>query len=165
MSYLVMLQSLAKLDDMDGIKNCFEEWESGCSTCVIRLSNVVINAYVRQGMIKEAKSLLESINFWTMDIFVDFYMKNHQMGMVVKCMEAAVTKMTKNELQPCQVRVGAFLKYFVEEKDVAHSEELCKVLKRVCYPTSELYNLLLHTYVADGKIEPQMPQWIRENNV
>lgn len=54
MSYLVRLQSLAKLDDMDGIKNCFEEWESGCSTYDIRLLNVVINAYVRRGMIKEA---------------------------------------------------------------------------------------------------------------
>ncbi|XXG80515.1 hypothetical protein AAC387_Pa09g1361 [Persea americana] len=172
MSYLVMLQSLAKLDDMDGIKSCFEEWESGYSTYDIRLSNIVINAYVRRGMIKEAESLLESIrkrgyepNFWTMDIFVDFYMRNHRMGMAVKCMEAAVTKMTKNELQPCQVRVGAFLKYFVEEKDVKHSEELCKVLKRVCYPASELFNLLLHTYVAAGKIEPQMRQWIREDNV
>ncbi|XXG68180.1 hypothetical protein AAC387_Pa06g1326 [Persea americana] len=80
-------------------------------------------------------------------------------------MEAAVTKMTKNELQPCQVRVGAFLKYFVEEMDVEHSEELCKVLKRVCYPASKLYNLLLHTYAAAGKIEPQMHQRIRENNV
>ncbi|KAJ8629678.1 hypothetical protein MRB53_023001 [Persea americana] len=133
MSYLVMLQSLAKLDDM--------------------------------GMIKEAESLLESINFWTMDIFVDFYMRNHQMRMAVKCTEADVTKMMKNELQPYQVRVGAFLKYFVEEKDVEHSEELCKVLKRVCYPASKLYKLLLHTYVAVGKIEPQMRQRIREINV
>ncbi|XXG58223.1 hypothetical protein AAC387_Pa04g0586 [Persea americana] len=125
---------------MDGIKNCFKERESSYSICVIRLSNVVINAYVRQGMIKEAESLLESINFWTMDIFVDFYMRNHQMGIAVKCMEAAVTKMTKNELHPCQVRVGAFLKYFMEEKDVEHFEDLCK-------------------------IEPQISQRIRENNV
>ncbi|KAJ8627128.1 hypothetical protein MRB53_020435 [Persea americana] len=116
-------------------------------------------------MIKKAESLLQSINFWTMDIFVDFHMRNHRMGMAIKFMEAAVTKTTKNELQPCQVRVGAFLKYFVEEMDVEHSEELCKVLKRVCYPASELYNLLLHTYAAAGKIEPQMHQRIRENNV
>ncbi|KAJ8565827.1 hypothetical protein K7X08_008403 [Anisodus acutangulus] len=41
-SYLVMLQSLSKLNDIDGLKKCYEEWKSNCSTYDMRLANNVI---------------------------------------------------------------------------------------------------------------------------
>lgn len=171
-SYLVMLQSLDKLDDMIGMRNCFEEWESGCLSYDIRLPNVVINAYVKRGMMKEAVSQLECAqkrgyepDFWTMNIFACFYMRNHQTEMAFKCMEAAVTMMKGNELRSCQGSVGVFFKYLAEEKDVERAEELCKVLKRVHYPASDFYNLLLHTYAAAGRMEPQMGRRIKEEQV
>ncbi|XXG58224.1 hypothetical protein AAC387_Pa04g0586 [Persea americana] len=89
-----------------------------------------ILADVKWGMIKEAESLLESINFWTMDIFVDFYMRNHQMGIAVKCMEAAVTKMTKNELHPCQIEPQ--ISQRIRENNVQMTSEMEKFLERVC---------------------------------
>lgn len=55
LSYLTMLKSLARLDDLDGMKKCFEKWELGCPANDIRIASVLINYYLRWGMTKKLK--------------------------------------------------------------------------------------------------------------
>lgn len=172
LSYLTMLQSLARLDDLDGMKKCYEEWESGCPNYDIRLANVLINYYMRQGMNKEAETLLENAmnkvsepNFWTLEINIDFYLNNREMKLALKCMESAVNKVKKNEWQPNQEIVGAFLKYFEDQKDIDGAEEFCKMLKKVYHLNSEDYNALLRTYIAAEKTEPCMRQRMEEDEI
>ncbi|XP_077219302.1 large ribosomal subunit protein mL101 (rPPR4)-like isoform X2 [Tasmannia lanceolata] len=164
-NYLTMLHALAKLDDMDGMKKCFEEWEAGCSSYDMRLVYVLINAFNRLGMIDEAYSLFERTvknghipSFRTLNMLMDFYLKNQLMVMALKCMEIAISKLKKDEWRPSQENVRAFLKYFEEEKDVNGAEEFCKKLKKVNCLDLEGYNSLLRTYVASGKTDPLMRQ-------
>ncbi|KAF8401319.1 hypothetical protein HHK36_012253 [Tetracentron sinense] len=172
LSYLVMLQALARLDDLNGIKKCFEEWESGCSHYDIRLANVLLSAYLRRDMIKEAQSVCEGAvkkgskpNYRTQEMFMDFYLKTCQMEIAMRCMEAAVSEVKDNEWQPYQERVSAFLKYFEEEKDVNGAEEFCKMLKKINCLDSIAYHLLLNTYMAAGKTAPEMRQRMKEDEI
>ncbi|KAJ0978636.1 hypothetical protein J5N97_014110 [Dioscorea zingiberensis] len=57
MSYLIMLQALTKLDDLDSIERCFKEWESVHVAYDVRLMNLMIGAYLKKDMVKEAESL------------------------------------------------------------------------------------------------------------
>nr|CAD1833218.1 unnamed protein product [Ananas comosus var. bracteatus] len=57
--YRLMLQALAKLDDVSSLKKCFEEWESGAVNYDMRLANIVIDAYTEKEMVEEAKLLQE----------------------------------------------------------------------------------------------------------
>ncbi|RWR76441.1 pentatricopeptide repeat-containing protein, mitochondrial-like protein [Cinnamomum micranthum f. kanehirae] len=171
LSYLVMLQALNRLDDMVGMEKCFEEWESGCSSYDIRLTNVLLGSYLRQGMIKKAEKLLESAmnrgcqpNFRTLEMFIDFYLSNN-MELAMKSMKTAVCKVKENEWQPNQEKVRAFLKYFEEQKDIDGAEEFCKMLKKVHCLDSEAYNSLLRTYIAAEKMEPLMRQRIEEDEI
>ncbi|CAN6706267.1 unnamed protein product [Malus baccata var. baccata] len=54
-SYLVMLQALCKLNDIEGLKEMFEELESVCSKYDMGLANVAILGYPSQGMHGEAE--------------------------------------------------------------------------------------------------------------
>ncbi|XP_077240773.1 tetratricopeptide repeat (TPR)-like superfamily protein isoform X2 [Tasmannia lanceolata] len=173
LSYLVMLQALSKLDDFDGLKECFEEWESCYSSYDIRLTNVLINAYIRRDMIREAEVLSESTvskgsgpNFRTLEMFMDYYLKNHQMDLAFKTMDIAVSKVKDNEWQPNKEKVRAFLKYFEEENDVDGAEEFCRKLKKVIPLDSEVYDFLLRTYIIGaGKSEPLMRQRMKEDGI
>lgn len=172
LSYLVMLQALNRLDDMVGLEKCFKEWESSCSCYDIRLTNVLLGSYLRQGMIKKAEKLVEVAvnrgsqpNFRTLELFIDFCLKNDDMNLALKCMKTAVCMVKENEWQPNREKVRGFLKYFEEQKDVDGAEEFCKMLKKVRCLDTESYCSLLRTYIAAEKMEPLMRQRIKEDEI
>ncbi|XP_058076860.1 pentatricopeptide repeat-containing protein At4g01990, mitochondrial-like [Magnolia sinica] len=172
LSYLVMLQALAKLGDFNALGKCFEEWELGCVSYDVRLVNVLISSYLRRDMIEEAKSLYESTvvkgpgpNFRTLEMFIEFYLKNDQIDLAKKHFETAVSKAKDDEWQPSQEKVRAFLKHFEESKDVDGAEEFYKKLKKVNCLDLEVYSSLLRTYIAAGKMEPLMRQRMKMDEI
>lgn len=81
-SYLNMIQVLVNLKDLPGAEKCFREWESGCSTYDIRVANVLIGAYAKDGLLEKAEELKERArrrgakpNAKTWEIFLDYYLK------------------------------------------------------------------------------------------
>ncbi|OVA16789.1 Pentatricopeptide repeat [Macleaya cordata] len=166
MSYLTMLQTLSRLNDLDGLKKCFDEWEKVRESNDIRLVNAVITAYLKHDMIGEATSLLERAlqngfkpSFSTYVLFVEFYVKNRSMDLALKSMEIAITpNLKENEMRMYFDKVLMFLKYFEDEKDVDGAEEFCNILKKANCLNQEVYNFLLRIYMAAGRAEPQMRQ-------
>ncbi|KAF9619836.1 hypothetical protein IFM89_009587 [Coptis chinensis] len=166
LSYLVMLQSLSKLDDLDGLTKCFKDWETSCSSYDMRLVNTVVSAYLRRDMVKEARLICEDaikrgpgLNYRTHELFMDFFIRNLQLDSALSCMEACISivkKKKKNEWKPTPERVMAFLKHCEKQKNVTDAEEFCKMLKNVDCLDSNAYCLLLSTYIAANKKEPGM---------
>lgn len=164
-SYLVMLQALNKLDNIDQLKQCFEEWESAYVTYDMRLVNVLIGAYLRNDMVMEAATLWEKAmqkssqsDFWTFELFINYYLKSHKMDLALECLGAAANSAKKNEWKLKKEMVNEFLKYFEEVKDVDGTESFCKILKQLDHPYAEAYKSLLGTYLAAGKTEPSPHQ-------
>ncbi|KAG1359164.1 pentatricopeptide repeat-containing protein [Cocos nucifera] len=105
-NYLIMLEALRKLDDMDGLKQCFEEWESGCVNYDIRLVNIFIGAYLRRGMEDEAKLLREKADQkgeWsdehTFVLFIDHYLKSRKLELAQKYSKLATSIVKKGQLK------------------------------------------------------------------
>ncbi|XP_042516543.1 pentatricopeptide repeat-containing protein At1g02370, mitochondrial-like isoform X2 [Macadamia integrifolia] len=172
MSYLVMLQALYRLDDFDGLKKYFEEWETGCSSYDMRLANVMTSAYLRRDMVKEAELVCQGaidrgsvLNFRTMELFMDFFLKVRRVDLALRYMEAAVSKVKENEWLPSRERVSNFLGYFEKGGDVDGAEEFCRLLKKVNHLDSVAYHLLLCVYVAAGKSEPEMRRRIEADEI
>ncbi|KAF3436555.1 hypothetical protein FNV43_RR23647 [Rhamnella rubrinervis] len=171
-SYLVMLHALAKLKDVEGLKECFKEWESSCSFYDMRLANVVIGAYLRQDMYKEAAVVFEDATkrtkgpfFKAREIFMINFLKSRQVDVALSFMEAAVSETKDWEWHPSPALVNEFLKYFEQEKDVDSAEQFCKILKRLNCLNSNAYHLLLKTYIAAGKLAPEMRQRLGEDDI
>ncbi|XP_052209876.1 pentatricopeptide repeat-containing protein At1g02370, mitochondrial-like [Diospyros lotus] len=163
LSYLVMLQALGKLNDVDALKTTLEEWRSSRSNYDLRLANAAIIAFLKSGMIKEAESVLQEAMqnsngpfFKAREMFTTFFLNHHQVNSALKYMEAAISEVKNNEWHPNPDDVDKFFKYFEEKRDVDGAEQLCKLLKKVNYLDSKAYHSLLQTYVAAGKLAPDM---------
>ncbi|KAK3034629.1 hypothetical protein RJ639_033584 [Escallonia herrerae] len=170
--YLVMLQALAKLNDIDGLKNGFQEWEPSCSSYDIRLANCAIGAYLRHDMIDEAELAFQNAvkrssgNFCpALEMFMGYYLKNQQLDSALKCLEAAVSGVKSDEWHPRPETVDNFLKYFEEERDVDGVEKFCKMLEKVDALDSKAYCSLLQIYVAANKTSCEMRQRIEESGI
>ncbi|XP_010087220.2 pentatricopeptide repeat-containing protein At1g02370, mitochondrial [Morus notabilis] len=159
MSYLVMLQALSKLDDVEGLRKCFKEWESSYSCHDIRLTNVVIGVYLRHGMHKEAELLFEdTIKRFkgpfvkTRERFMFFFLENRRTDLALSYLDSNVSEAKDVEWHPPPSLVSAFLSYFEEESDVHSAERVVDILKPFRCLNSDHYQLLLKIYVAAGKI-------------
>ncbi|KAK7278168.1 hypothetical protein RJT34_23193 [Clitoria ternatea] len=137
-SYLTMLSSLRKLNDIEGIAKCFKEWESSCSSYDPRLVTVCVSAYLNQNMVEEAISIFKESSkrskrplLRIRELFMKFFLEKHQLDGAVSHLEAALSeaKDGDGEWRPSPQVVSAFLKYYEEETDVDGVNELCKILK------------------------------------
>lgn len=136
-SYLCMLDALRKLSDVDGLKKCFHEWESGYDSYDVRLANVVVDAYLKNGMAEEAETVwkkaekaLETAygsDFRMLEMFIDYYLKRREMDLASKYLEIIKSKGWK----PGKERSIAFLEYLEEARDLDGAEEFIQTLKQL----------------------------------
>ncbi|XP_006349176.1 pentatricopeptide repeat-containing protein At1g02370, mitochondrial [Solanum tuberosum] len=171
-SYLVMLQSLSKHNDMDGLKKYYEEWESSCSTYDMRLANNVIGAYLRHDMLNNAEKVFHSALkrsqgpfFLAWEMFMLFYLRKRQINFAQQCMEAIASRIKENKWRPKYETISNFLEYFVEEKDVDGAEDFYKFLKKVNCLSSDVYSSLLRTYAAANRTTDDMRLRIKEDGI
>ncbi|XP_022855806.1 pentatricopeptide repeat-containing protein At1g02370, mitochondrial-like [Olea europaea var. sylvestris] len=158
LSYLIMLQALSNLNDVDGLKKIYKEWESTCSSYDIRLANTAIGAYLTHDMINEAESVLRTAIdrsdgpfFRIYEMFIHFFLKNHQIEEALRCMEVATSGIEKNEWRPKLDTINKFIDYFKEAGDVDGFEKFYIYMKKINCITHRLYCYLLETYIAAGK--------------
>ncbi|GFQ01553.1 pentatricopeptide repeat-containing protein at1g02370 mitochondrial [Phtheirospermum japonicum] len=171
-SYLMMLQALRTLNDVSGLKKCYEEWESVYSNYDIRLLNTAIGAFLGHDMIEEAENVLKNALgksggpfFKTWEMFMGFYLRNNEINRALAVMDIATSKVRENEWRPKSETVEKFLKFFKEESDVSGVEEFYKCMKRINCVDSCLYRTLLEIYVGAGKKSVDMRERIEGDGI
>ncbi|XVF80688.1 hypothetical protein PTKIN_Ptkin15bG0094900 [Pterospermum kingtungense] len=170
-SYLIMVQALAKLKDLEGLKKCFEEWESSCSIYDMRMATSTIRGYLSGDMVEEAELVLANAMkrnkgpyTRAREIFMVYFLKKRRFDLALKHMEAAVSEVKGWSPSNPETRT-AFFDYFVNEGDVDAAEEFCKILKNNSCLNSDVYHGLLRTYVAAGKVAPDMRQRLEDDGI
>lgn len=171
-STLVMLQSLARLDDVNGLKEVFEEWESTCSSYDRRLPNTAIAVYLKHDMIEEAENVFHNLVkrcktpfYWSWGLFMSYYLEKQQIDLALRCLEAAISGINNNEWRPFAGDVTRFMEYFKKESDVTGAEKLFQILKKANCIDSEAYMLLLDVYVAANRTAPEIRFKMKDDGV
>ncbi|ERN02143.1 pentatricopeptide repeat-containing protein At1g60770 [Amborella trichopoda] len=138
LSYLVMLQALARLDDLGATKELFNEWEKNCSSYDMRLTNVLLGVYLRRDMIQEAEAVKEEatkrgeLNCKTLVMFMEWYLKNSDTGLALSYLKGIALKSHyRVELRTKQEELQAFVKYIKEKEDVTGAKELLQTLEKL----------------------------------
>ncbi|ONK63214.1 uncharacterized protein A4U43_C07F12570 [Asparagus officinalis] len=172
MSYLTMLQALNKLDDIEGMKQIYEEWELIHETYDSRLTNVLISCYLRNDMIEEADSLYMKtkdkqgkLDFRTCELFMDYYLKKNETGSAMEWLEIASRMAEDGEWKLNLEKVSLFLQHYEKEKDADGIEKFCKILKKLNCLGSGAYKSLIHIYAATDKKDPSLCKWIKEEKI
>ncbi|KAG6494632.1 pentatricopeptide repeat-containing protein At4g01990, mitochondrial-like [Zingiber officinale] len=171
-SYLTMLRSLDRLDDINGQQDLYEEWESVCMSFDVRLTNVMIGSYLRKNMIQQAQRVWEKASergavpdFKTCDMFLDYYLKNNDIDSALMWLETRISRMKRNEWKLSQDQVNTFLKAFEDAKDVKGQERFCQCLRRLGHLDLNACEKLLLTYLAADATDPTLRQRIKDDKI
>ncbi|KAF1898893.1 hypothetical protein Lal_00019014 [Lupinus albus] len=96
-SYVCMLSALAKLNDIDGAEKILEEWESGNTCFDIRIPNVMVSAYCKNGLMEKAQAYIErllkggnELNGSTWNRLAHGYCKCNDMDNAVQTLKKAI---------------------------------------------------------------------------
>jgi len=172
LSYHNILNALKTIGNMDGLKQCFEEWESVCVSYDIKLPNLMINSYLRKDMVKEAESLREKciekgvgLDYRTLELFTDYYLERKDRVSALKCLEVINSSEKQCEWKPNKEKVNAFLEFFEEVTDVVGAEKFCQTLKKLNCLDTEAYESLIRTYLSADRKEPSLRQRIKEDGI
>nr|VDC91970.1 unnamed protein product [Brassica oleracea] len=170
-SSLAMIQALSRLNDFDGVKKVFKEWESTCWTYDMRVANVMISSYLKENMYEEAEAVFDGAVkkckgqlSKARQLLMMYLLKNDQADLALKHLEAAVLDQDKNWSWSSELICSFFL-HFEKSKDVDGAEELCKTLAKWSPLGSESYTLLLKTYVAAERACNGMQKRLEEEGI
>ncbi|KAL8527197.1 hypothetical protein ACS0TY_005175 [Phlomoides rotata] len=171
-SYLVMFQALGNLNDIEGMKKCFTEWESVCCSYDLMLLNAVIGPYLKHDMLEEAESALERATKKTkgpflrqLEMFMVFHLKKGQIQQALEIMEMITSKVENDEWRFKPHTIGRFLDYFKQKGDVSSAEEFYKLMKKINCVDSSLYVSLLEIYAGAGQTMVDMRARIKRDGV
>ncbi|CAA0825325.1 Pentatricopeptide repeat-containing protein [Striga hermonthica] len=174
-SYLNMIQVLVNLNDLPGAEKCFHDWSISCSTYDIRIANVLIGAYLKEGSYKKADNLKymsqkrgAKANAKTWELFIDFHLKNGPIRAVVRCIDNAISAGIENGRKwvPKPEVVEKVMKHFEENKDVDGAEGFLEVLKKAEDDLGHtVFESLIRIYAAAEKKSAIMRRRIKMENV
>lgn len=133
-SFLSMISSLMKLDDVDGAERIFKEWECTYEVLDARVLNLMIRAYCKKGLVEKAEACVKKfidsgkeINSKTWECLAAGYCENNQMGKSVDTMKKALLA-SRPGWSPNQSTLAACLDYLKILGDVGRADELMKIL-------------------------------------
>ncbi|XP_045807732.1 pentatricopeptide repeat-containing protein At1g02370, mitochondrial-like [Trifolium pratense] len=135
-SYLIMLSTLRRLEDMQGIIKLFKEWESRRVNYDPRLVSVAVETYLSQNRDEEAVSLFKEVLktcrgpfFRIREMFMVSLLEKGQLDGAMSHLEAALSEVSGDKYRPSPQVVSAFLMYYEDKTDLDGVDELSKILR------------------------------------
>ncbi|KAI9177223.1 hypothetical protein LWI28_012503 [Acer negundo] len=148
-SYLCMISSLMRLDEINGAERIFKEWESEQQFFDVRVPNVMISAYCRKGHLEKAEAYVDRFvergndpDATTWDRLATGYHANGQMAKSVEAMKKAILA-DRPGWKPNTITLAAILEYLKQQDDVgAAEEEFLKLLQERGHSSTSIYDKL-----------------------
>ncbi|GAV70430.1 PPR domain-containing protein [Cephalotus follicularis] len=153
-SYACMIDSLAKLDDIEGAERIFEEWESQCTFYDFRVLNRLLVAYCNKGFLDKAEAAVNKAVVGktpyapTWNVLAIGYIKHNQMPKAVDMLKRSFLR---HGWVPNSDVVTACLDYLEGQGDLDEMEDMINSLKKLGPLTRDAYHRLLRTCLKAGK--------------
>ncbi|CAE6124103.1 unnamed protein product [Arabidopsis arenosa] len=152
-NYICVLSSLVKIGDLEDAERVFSEWEAQCFNYDVRISNVLLGAYVRNGEIRKAESLHARVlerggnpNYKTWEILMEGWVKCQSMEKAIVAMHRAFELMKGCHWRPSQKIVMVIAEYFEKEEKIEEATAYVRDLHRLGLASLPLYRLLLRMH-------------------
>ncbi|MED6136213.1 hypothetical protein PIB30_053936 [Stylosanthes scabra] len=160
-SYLCMLNSLVKLDDIVGAEKILEEWESNYEVFDSRIPHLMIRTYCKLGMLDKAeayiKRLLDSekqLHASTWDNLADHYCVENDMEKAVQAMKNVFSAKLSTSWRPKPSVLAASVEYLKEKGDLESVLQILKLYSEGGYLSVATYDKLVsyvHGEIPDAK--------------
>ncbi|EXB75575.1 hypothetical protein L484_026048 [Morus notabilis] len=157
-NYMCVLSCLVKLSDLVEAERVFREWEASRGKYDVRVSNVLLGAYVRNGLMDKAESLhLHTMeqggcpNYKTWEILMEGWVKSQEMEKAVDAMKKAFSMLRDCHWRPSDGIVLAIADYFEKKGDVEHALCYVKTTHDLGFASLPLYKSLLRMHLCSQK--------------
>ena len=153
-NYMCILLCLVKLGDIAEAERIFREWESKCIKYDIRVSNVLLGAYMRSGSMGKAESLhlhtLERCgrpNYKTWEILMEGWVKSQKMDKAIDAMKKGFSMLKHCDWRPNPGIVMAIAEYLEKHGNVNDLNQYVKVIHQLGIANLPLYKSLLRMHL------------------
>ncbi|XVE51321.1 hypothetical protein DITRI_Ditri02bG0030700 [Diplodiscus trichospermus] len=157
--FIVMLQALVKLDELEEAEKVLKEWELSGSCYDFRIPNIVIIGYAEKGLPEKAEAMLEDLtekgkatspNGW--GVVATGYLDKGQVRKAFECMKAALSSTMENKGWKPNLRVvTSILDWLGDEGSLNDVEDFVSSLRTVIPVGRKMYHALLKANIRDGK--------------
>ncbi|KAK0583074.1 hypothetical protein LWI29_033052 [Acer saccharum] len=168
--YTCMISSLVKLGQFQVAENLYNEWETVTGTRDARVPNILLAAYINRDQMEMAENFYSRMVqkdikpcYTTWEILTWGYLKQMQMDKVLDCFKKAIGSVKKWD--PDARLVKEVFKKLEEQGNIEGAEQMLVVLRNAGHVTTEVYNLLLRTYVNAGKMPPIIAERMKKDDV
>ncbi|XP_065879852.1 pentatricopeptide repeat-containing protein At4g21705, mitochondrial-like [Euphorbia lathyris] len=156
--YIVILQSLVKLGDLEGADKILKDWEATGTGYDVRIPNIVVWGYCEKGLVEKAEALLKEFiekgkatipNSWA--VIASGYLKKGEMAKAVECMKSALSVKNKGR-KPNPRVIRDILSWLGDEGKVEDVEAFVASLSSaIPVNNRQVYHALLKAHVRSGK--------------
>ncbi|KAF7829974.1 pentatricopeptide repeat-containing protein [Senna tora] len=157
-NYMCVLSCLIKLGDIVEAEKIFVEWESNCQKYDIRVSNVLLGAYMRNGMMEKAESLhIRTLerggcpNYKTWEILMEGYVKSQRMDKAIIAMKRAFAMLKDCDWRPPHELVLAIAEDFEKRGNFEYANEYITDIHNFGLANLSLYKILLRMHLSANK--------------
>ncbi|KAI7992051.1 Pentatricopeptide repeat-containing protein [Camellia lanceoleosa] len=169
-SYISMITSLLKFDDIEGAEKIFEEWESSELSYDFRVPNFLIGAYCRKGLVEKAEAFINRAKMrggnplpLTWYFLATGYVKDNQIAKAVEAMKIAVST-CEPRLKVSKPTLAACLEYLKEKGDVEEVVEFLRLLLAKGVVSADIHEKLLN-YMKNAKSFSQALSLMEEDDL
>ncbi|KAE9603850.1 putative tetratricopeptide-like helical domain-containing protein [Lupinus albus] len=171
-NYISILTCMVKLGDIVQAKRIFREWESNCRKYDIRVSNVLLGAYVRNGLIQEAEALhIHTLerggrpNYKTWEILIEGFVKNQKMDEAIIAMKRALALLKDCDWRPPQGLVLAIAEYLETQGNFDYANEYITEVHNFGLANLPLYKILLRMHISANKPPSHILKMMEQDKV
>ncbi|KAL6911973.1 hypothetical protein ACP4OV_000778 [Aristida adscensionis] len=168
--YMSAILCSIKVGDISRAEWIFGSWESEDRKPDVRVSNVLLGAYVRNGWIEKAERLhlhmLEKgarPNFKTWEILMEGFMQSRQMDKAVKAMKKCLLK--NCHWRPPTELVEAIAKHFEEQGNVDDAYRYIRFLQRFNLTSLPLYKSVLLAFINASVVPPNISEMVAKDQI
>ena len=154
-NYMCVLSCMVKLGDLVEAERIFMEWESSCRNYDIRVSNILLGAYVRNGMIDEAESLhLRTLerggcpNYKTWEILTEGWVKSQNMDKAISAMRKGCAMLKHCDWRPSHDILMAMAEYFEKHGNFEDANWFISFIHQRGLVSLPLYKSLLRMHLS-----------------
>lgn len=171
-NYMSAILCLIKVGDIARAEWIFGSWEAECRKYDVRVSNVLLGAYVRNGWIEKAERLhlhmLEKgacPNYKTWEILMEGFIQSRQMDKAVHAMKKGLSLLKSCHWRPPLELVEVIAKVFEEQGNVDDANRYIKVLQKFNLTCLPLYKSLLRTYINADIVPPNISEMVARDQI
>ncbi|KAK6277784.1 hypothetical protein POUND7_018107 [Theobroma cacao] len=154
-NYMCILSCLVKLGDLVQAERVFMEWESNRQKYDIRVSNVLLGAYMRNGWVEKAESLyIRSLkkggcpNYKTWEILMEGWVRSHKMVKAINAMKEGFAMLKDCHWRPSQSILVAIAEYFEKQGKLADANNFIRDIQDMGLASSPIYKSLLRIHLS-----------------